>query len=123
MTRSEEQPFRPTLGYCSHYRYLGWDDLEDAALLATLSAFEIAVQLFDYSHLEPLLATHIYRASAKGQVPFHPVSMYLLSLFRPDRRDLSIFQIGLRSVEKRLVNALSVSIWLCPVYDSKLSGS
>lgn len=42
---------------------------------------------------------------------------------RPDRRDLSIFQIGLRLVEKRLANALTISIQLCPVYVRKLSGS
>ena len=83
--RHPDLPPSPKPRYCSHYRYLGWDDLQDAALLETLSAFEIAVRLFDYSHLEPLLATHIYRASAKGQVPFHPVSMYLLSLFRRER--------------------------------------
>jgi hypothetical protein len=42
---------------------------------------------------------------------------------RVERRDLSIFQIGLRSVERRLANALSVSIRLGPMYGSKLSGS
>jgi hypothetical protein len=35
---------------------------------------------------------------------------------RAERRDLSIFQIGLRLVKRRLTNALSVSIWLRPVY-------
>ena len=42
---------------------------------------------------------------------------------RAERRDLSIFQIGLRSVERRLTNALPVSIRLLPVYGCKLSGS
>jgi hypothetical protein len=42
---------------------------------------------------------------------------------RAERRDLSIFQIGLRSVERRLANALSISIRLGPMYGSKLSGS
>jgi hypothetical protein len=32
---------------------------------------------------------------------------------RIDRRDLSIFQIGLRFIQRRLTNALSVSIPLC----------
>ena len=41
---------------------------------------------------------------------------------RAERRDLSIFQIGLRSVERRLTNALPVSIRLRPVYGCKLSG-
>lgn len=39
---------------------------------------------------------------------------------RAGRRDLSIFQIGLRSVERRLTNALPVSIRLQPVYGCKL---
>ena len=39
---------------------------------------------------------------------------------RAGRRDLSIFQIGLRSVERRLTNALPVSIRLRPVYGCKL---
>ena len=42
---------------------------------------------------------------------------------RAERRDLSIFQIGLRPVERRLANALSVSIRLGPMCGSKLSGS
>ena len=42
---------------------------------------------------------------------------------RAERRDLSIFQIGLRSVERRLTNALPVQIRLLPVYGCKLSGS
>ena len=41
---------------------------------------------------------------------------------RAERRDLSIFQIGLRSVERHLANALPVSIRLVPVYGCKLSG-
>jgi len=41
---------------------------------------------------------------------------------RAERRDLSIFQIGLRWVERRLTNALPVSIRLRPVYGGKLSG-
>jgi hypothetical protein len=41
---------------------------------------------------------------------------------RAERRDLSIFQIGLRLVERRLTNASPLSIRLCPTY-CKLSGS
>jgi hypothetical protein len=70
--------------YRSAYRYQGSDDLNEETL-RTFSAFEIGVRLFDYSLLEPLLAAHIYVASARGQVPFHPVSMYLLSLYRRER--------------------------------------
>jgi hypothetical protein len=89
--RDPDLPSSPKPHYRSAYRYLGFDDL-DAEALGTFSPFEIAVRLFDYSHLEPLLAAHIYVPSAKGQVPFHPVSMYLLSLYRRER-DLSRHEV------------------------------
>jgi hypothetical protein len=79
--RDPDLPPSPKPHYRSAYRYLGVDDL-DAEALEMFSPFETAVRLFDYSHLEPLLAAHIYKPSAKGQVPFHPVSMYLLSIYR-----------------------------------------
>jgi hypothetical protein len=76
--RDLDLPPSPKPHYRSVYRYLGFDDLNERTI-EIFSPFEIAVRLFDYSHLERLLAAHIYVASAKGQVPFHPVSMYLLS--------------------------------------------
>ncbi len=82
--RDPDVPPSPKPRYRSTYRYRGFDDLNEETL-ETFSPFEIAVRLFDYSHLEPLLAAHIYVASAKGQTPFHPVSMYLLSLYRRER--------------------------------------
>lgn len=77
-------PPSPKSRYRSAYRYLGTDDLTEETI-EVFSPFEISVRLFDYSLLEPLLAAHIYVASAKGQVPFHPVSVYLLSLYRRER--------------------------------------
>jgi hypothetical protein len=77
-------PPSPKPHYRSAYHYLGCDDLNEETL-DTFSAFEMGVRLFDYSALEPLLAKHIYKASAKGQIPFHPVSMYLLSFYRRNR--------------------------------------
>ncbi len=41
---------------------------------------------------------------------------------RAERRDLSIFQIGLRFTERRLTNAFSISIRLCLTCSFKLSG-
>jgi len=41
---------------------------------------------------------------------------------RASRRDLSIFQIGLRIVQRALTNALPISIRLCPVYGYKTVG-
>lgn len=83
--RNPDLPPSPKPHYRSAYRYQGFDDLDDEALLETLSSFEVGLRLFDYTHLEVLLAAHIYAPSAKGQVPFHPVSMYLLSLYRRER--------------------------------------
>ena len=82
--RDPDLPPSPKPHYRSVYHYLGVDDLNEETI-EIFSPFEIAVRLFDYSHLEPLLAAQIYVASAKGQVPFHPVSMYLLSIYRRER--------------------------------------
>jgi len=78
-------PPSPKRRYRSHYCYRGPGLGEDGKMLQTLSSFEVSVRLFDFSPLEPLLATYIYVPSAKGQTPFHPLSMYLLSLFRRER--------------------------------------
>jgi hypothetical protein len=75
-------PPSPKQRYRSHYRYLDAEGLENTQSLETLSSFDVALRLIDYGHLERLLAAHIYRPSARGQVPFHPVSMYLLRVYR-----------------------------------------
>lgn len=72
----------PKPHYRSAYRYQGHDALRDPAAWSTLSSFTISLALFDFSNLEPLLAFHLYQPSALGRPPFHPVSMYLLVLFR-----------------------------------------
>ena len=79
--RDPDLPPSPKPRYRSAYRYLGFADLNEETI-ETFSHFQIAVRLLDYSHLETLLAAHIYTPSAKGQVPFHPVSMHLLSTYR-----------------------------------------
>jgi hypothetical protein len=78
-------PPSPKHNYRSHYRYLDAEGLDDPQRLETFSSFDVALRLFDYAPLEPFLAAHIYVPSAKGQVPFHPVSMYLLHLYRRER--------------------------------------
>lgn len=78
----EGQERSPKRRYRSHYRYQGFSRLRARAVWRNASPFTIATSLFDFSNLEPLLAAHLYRRSAKGQVPFHPVSMYLLILYR-----------------------------------------
>ena len=63
--------------YRSAYRYLGYDDLWLPGVLATLSRFELALRLFDFASLRDYLAQFCYLPSAKGQVPFDPVSLFL----------------------------------------------
>ena len=82
---SPDIPPSPKTRYRSHYCYQGPGPLQSSHGLDDLSSFEISLSLFDFSNLEPLLAAHVYRLSARGYVPFHPVSMYLLSLFRRAR--------------------------------------
>ena len=69
-------PPSPKRHYRSQYRYLGPEPLLDPTRRANLTDFQIALYLIDFSPLEPRLA-RIYVPSLKGQVPFHPVSMFL----------------------------------------------
>jgi len=80
--RDPDLPPSPKPRYRSHYRYLGPDGLDDPQTLDTLSDWDLALRLFDYTNLEPFLAAHIYVPSAKGQGSFHPVSLYLLRVYR-----------------------------------------
>lgn len=72
-------PPSPKPRYRSHYRPP--DPATLPADLSGLTAFELAAHLIDFSPLEPELA-QMYRPSAKGQVPFHPVSMILAVCLR-----------------------------------------
>lgn len=46
-----------------------------------MNDFELALLLIDFAALEGLLARH-YRPSHKGQVPFHPVALFLAACWR-----------------------------------------
>jgi len=74
-------PPSPKARYRSQYLYPGPDALLDPVKLATMRPFEISLYLIDFAPLEPLLADH-YKDSRKGQIPFHPVSMFLALLLR-----------------------------------------
>jgi hypothetical protein len=71
----------PKSRYRSRYRYPGPQALIDAPRRTILSDFEIALHLIDFSPLEHVLA-QIYVPSHKGQIPFHPVSMFLCICLR-----------------------------------------
>ncbi|MGQ9684203.1 MAG: hypothetical protein ACUVX9_16860 [Anaerolineae bacterium] len=67
--------------YRSQYCYPGPETLLDADRLAVMKPFEVSLRLIDFSPLENVLAQH-YKTGHKGQVPFHPVSMFLALLLR-----------------------------------------
>lgn len=71
----------PKARYRSQYHYPGYAPLQDPAKLAVMQPFEVSLYLIDFSPLEPLLAQH-YQPSHKGEVPFHPVSMFLALMLR-----------------------------------------
>lgn len=85
----------PKRRYRSHYQPPTATNAPDPSALAVLSDFEQALRLIDFSPLEGVLTQH-YRPSAKGQVPFHPVSLFLAILLR---RELAL---GWRAIARLL---------------------
>ncbi len=75
---SEDAPPSPKVSYRSHYVYRGWQDLEDPANWEHLSDFDLSLRLIDFSPLRDVLAQRLGWTSARGQVPFDPVSIFLL---------------------------------------------
>jgi hypothetical protein len=78
----EDTPPSAKRHYRSEYRYLGYDDLLQPDRLANLTLLEVALRLIDFSSLRDYLAQVCYRMSAKGQVPFDPVSLFLCLCLR-----------------------------------------
>jgi hypothetical protein len=89
----------PKLCYRSQYRYLGYVDLAGPDPLADLTLFEVALRLIDFSSLRDYLAGAYYAGSARGQVPFDPVSLFLCVCLR---RELGC---GWRRLAKLLAGA------------------
>jgi len=85
ITVPKEVPPSPKTQYRSQYRYLGYGDLADLTILASLTVFEIALRLIDFSPLRDYLAHLYYTGSAKGQVPFDPLSLFLCVCLRRER--------------------------------------
>lgn len=72
----------PKTRYRSQYHYLGYEELLLPGVVATLTPFEIALRLIDFSPLRPYLAQSYYLPSARGQTPFDPVSLFLCVCLR-----------------------------------------
>ncbi len=69
-----ETPPSPKKRYRSRYQYRGYEKLDNSAAWAYLSPFEIALYLIDFSGLRPVLAQQLGWHTARGQIPFDPVS-------------------------------------------------
>lgn len=71
-------PDSPKRRYRSQYRYLGCDDLDDLTHWEYLSWWDLVVRLVDFTPLRAWLAWRLGWTSARGQVPFDPLSLFLL---------------------------------------------
>jgi hypothetical protein len=71
-------PPSPKHAYRSSYTYAGWKDLCDLATWDTLSDFDLCLRLIDFNGLRPVLAQRLGWTSARGWIPFDPVSLFLL---------------------------------------------
>jgi hypothetical protein len=62
--------------------YLGCTDLDDLRSWQHLSSFDLVLRLVDFGGLRPMLAWLLGWTSTRGQIPFDPVSMFLLVSWR-----------------------------------------
>ena len=68
----------PKRSYRSCYVYGGYEDLDDPANWEHFSDFDLVLRLIDFSPLRDVLAQRLGWTSARGHVPFDPVSIFLL---------------------------------------------
>jgi hypothetical protein len=80
-TPDNTQP-SPKKRYRSAYQYQGWEELEDPACWDNCDDFEVLLRLVDFSGLRDVLAERLGWCSAKGQVPFDPLSLFLLTMWQ-----------------------------------------
>jgi hypothetical protein len=72
-------PPSPKKTYRSNYVYLGWQDLQDPTVWKHLSPFDLILRLVDFTPLRPVLAQLLGWTSARGWVPFDPISIFLVT--------------------------------------------
>ena len=80
--RPAKIPPSPKKRYRSSYQYPGWQELADTASWIDFDDFELLLRLVDFSGLRDVLAERLGWVSARGQVPFDPVSMFLLTAWQ-----------------------------------------
>ncbi len=79
-------PPSPKRAYRSHYVYCGWADLLVPATWDYLSDFDLCLRLIDFSGLRPVLAQLLGWTSARGWIPFDPLSLFLLQAWQITNR-------------------------------------
>ncbi|MCP4538807.1 MAG: hypothetical protein GY832_16865, partial [Chloroflexi bacterium] len=72
-------PPSPKKSYRSQYVYSGWDDLLDSTAWEYLSEFDLILRLVDFSPLRDMLAHLLGWTSARGQTPFDPITIFLMT--------------------------------------------
>ncbi len=78
-------PASPKKRYRSRYVYLGAEELADLTGLEQGEDFDLLLRLVDFSGLRDVLAERLGWTSAQGQVPFDPVSLFLLTMWQLSR--------------------------------------
>ncbi len=73
-----DTPPSPKTTYRSEYDYLGCADLDEPAAWQHLSEFDLLLRFIDFGGLRPVLAFLLGWTSARGYMPFDPVSIFLL---------------------------------------------
>jgi hypothetical protein len=73
-----DTPPSPKTTYRSEYVYRGCDDLDEPAVWEHLSEFDLLLRFIDFAGLRPVLACLLGWTSARGYMPFDPVSIFLL---------------------------------------------
>ena len=82
--RPPHTPQSPKKSYRSAYVYphQGYEELKVSTDWADYDEFELLLRLVDFSGLRDVLATQLGWKSAQGQVPFDPVSLFLLTMWQ-----------------------------------------
>lgn len=80
--RPSDTPPSPKKRYRSWYQYPGWEDLQDPVCWDCCEDFDLLLRLVDFSPLREVLAERLGWQSAKGKVPFDPLSLFLLTLWQ-----------------------------------------
>lgn len=81
-SKPDHTPPSPKKSYRSCYQYLGCQELADPANWGDVDEFELLLCLVDFSGLRDVLSVRLGWVSAQGQVPFDPVSLFLLTMWQ-----------------------------------------